>query len=418
MQRNLSILLMLILALISLVALPATAATNTSSQCTKQAWVGTWMASPIQTVAGFADLTYRTTFNTHISGDMVRVRLSNVFGQQPLTIDDVYVGRQLELAAVVPGTNKPVTFNGNRNVTIPAGAELWSDPVALSVPALSRVSVSIYAAAATGRVTAHSSLYGESDVGYLSVSGNHASEEDGSSFIKPSTDWMIVNGLDVLTDGPAGTVVALGDSITDGFFSTQNQDKAWPDFLARRLINAGIPISVLNAGITGNMLVLNDPKNRGPRGLDRLERDVFSQTGVTDLIVLEGINDLAAGAAVEQLIMGYRQVIELAHKHGIRVHGGLLTPSGDETRPSVFRTHSTPEVQEKRHQINEWIKNSGEFDSVLDFESAVADPLFPEWWKPGTSYDNLHGNDLGYQLMAEAVPLTSFAGPRCLNISR
>jgi lysophospholipase L1-like esterase len=402
-----------------LLAHPAGAVPRPAKACPLPSWVAAWTASPVQTVEGFSDRTYRSLVTVHYPGRQVRVRLTNALGTAPVHVDTVTVGRATSQAALEPGTVRQVRFGGRTGVTVPAGQELWSDPVSLAVQGMSRIAVSFYSSGSTGRLTGHSSepqsagsppsdaiplgLAMESHLSFLSLPGDHSRDEADTSFVQPDTSAALVNGVDVLPDRQTAAVVAFGDSITDGFGSTPNADATWPDQLSRRLLDANLPIAVVNAGISGGRVIT--PGGRGPSAVDRMARDVLAQSGVRAVIVLEGINDIGAFATAEQVIAGYQRLIQLAHSRGVRAIGGLLTPSGDLARPFPGRSYSTPEAVATRHRVNEWIVSSGTFDAVIDFESAVRDPLLPEHWRQGHSYDNLHGNDAGYALMAGAVSL-------------
>ncbi|HET7616037.1 MAG TPA: SGNH/GDSL hydrolase family protein, partial [Bacillales bacterium] len=240
--------------------------------------------------------------------------------------------------------------------------------------------------------------------------GNQTSAADSSSFIKKINAWFWLDAVDVKIDSPVeGAVVTLGDSITDGVHSTLNADHRWPDFLSDRLneSNSSLNMSVLNAGISGNR-ILRDTVTHGVKVLDRLNRDVFSRSGVTDVILLEGINDIGGlphTFDANQIISGMKRIIELAHEHGLKIYGGTPTPF-QGARPGYY----TARGEKTREAVNDWIRSGGAFDGVIDFDKALRDPNHPLRLLPKyDSGDHLHPNDSGYKAMAEAVDLSMLA---------
>lgn len=400
-------------------ALPGAAqATAPGRACAAPSWVAGWYGAPVQTVPGLSDRTYRSLTTVHYPGRQLRVRLTNALGSSPVHVDAVTVAQAATGAAAIPASTRIVRFHGKPGVTVLAGRDVVSDPVPLAVAGMAKVAVSFFAAGSTGPLTAHSSepqdAFGpptdvvpmggamESHVSFLSTPGDHTRDESGTWFVQPDTSAALVDGVDVLPSTPTAGVVALGDSITDGFESTPEADASWPDDVSRRLLGAGVHVALVNAGISGGQVV--GKNGRGPNALARMTRDVLSQSGVRAVIVLEGINDIGNGATANQVIAGYRALIRAAHDRGLTVYGGLLTPSGDTTRPFVSPAYSDAKAVATRHQVNAWTVNSGAFDGVIDFDQAVADPAAPEHWRTGYSADDLHGNDAGYRLMAGAVP--------------
>lgn len=410
---------------LSLGVVPAASATDVSAghgtaDVGSDEWVGTWSAAPQPpyptgiSAEGFRDQTLRMIVHTSIGGPQVRVRLSNAFGDRPVRFGDVRVGIRARGSAIVPGTNRPVTFSGSRRVVVPRGAEVISDPVALAVEADQDLAVSMYVPDATGPATWHAL---PRSTNYISARDNRTGRTSGSGFTRRSTSWFFVSGVDVVAPQAAGAVVALGDSITDGFASTVDAERTWPDVLSDRLrADGGLPLGVLNQGISGNR-VLNDSQCCGVNALARLDRDVLAQPGVETLVVLEGINDigfseldlpaLAPNTAVSagEIIAGYEQIIRRAHGRGLRVIGGTLTPFEGAR-------YFTAEGERKRDAVNDWIRTSGAFDGVIDFDAAVRDPADPDRLLPAyDSGDHLHPSDAGYAAMAEAVDLDLLREP-------
>ncbi|HEX4096589.1 MAG TPA: SGNH/GDSL hydrolase family protein [Caulobacteraceae bacterium] len=345
-----------------------------------------------------------------VGGKRLRVRLSNVFGTQPLPLSaHVALAKAAGSPAIRPGTDRALTFGGRSEAVIPAGGEIWSHPVALAAPPLSDLVVSLHFGQPPQGQTSHP---GSRTTSWL-VHGDRASAPDLSGG-RQVAHWFELSGVEVETSRtPRGVIVALGDSITDGRGSTTNGDDRWPDRLARRL--QGTPgfagIGVVNAGIGGNRVLAD---SLGPSALGRLERDVLSEPGVKTLIVLEGINDLgvldrdrpsdaAREAQVRQLEDAYARIIDDAHAHGITVIGGTLTPDGGtQTYPTTLPDEAA------RQELNAWIRAPGHFDAVADFDAALRDPGQPSRLELAfDSGDHLHPSPAGYQAMAEVVPIAA-----------
>jgi lysophospholipase L1-like esterase len=417
----------LLLAVLALAAPPARAAAVCPSH-----WVGTWAASPSDASVQqpLADQTLRMIVGPHLAGDTVRVRLSNRFGTSPVTLGPVTVATAASGAAIVPGSLRKVTFAGRPAVTIPAGREVVSDPAPFAVRPFEHVAVSVAVPGAIAQPTEHFFTRQQS---YLTPSGtgDHSGDAAGAAFALPtngvySHGWYFLDGLDVRAPGTTGAVSAFGDSITDGVqglhtIATEDQshngdDGRYPDDLARRLLAAGRPLSVLNAGIGSNQLLKDAGpglSNGGQSGLSRFTADVLDRPGVTDVIVLDEVNDIAqpsSPATAQELIDGLRKVIAMAHARGVRVQLGTITPFGGVMNP--FFDHAVAEAT--RQRLNAWIRGRNEADGVVDFDAAVRDPTDPTRIDPRyDGSDHLHLNPLGYQAMAQAVPLDRLAGGRC-----
>jgi lysophospholipase L1-like esterase len=374
-------------------------------------WVGTWAASPAPSESGVAFNNHTLRMNPRISlgGERLRIRISNAYGNRPLAIGAARIALRDKGPAAIPGSDRKLTFGGGDGATIAAGAVLVSDPVDLNAPALADLAVSIHL---PGEVLANFSITGRyaRQTNYVSPPGDFTREA-----VMPvgslSDQWYFLSGVDVLADSAAGGVVTLGDSLTDGNISTIDAFCRWPDQLARRLITrGGRPMAVMNQGLGGNRILYD---LRGESGLRRFDRDVLAQPGVTHAIVMLGTNDLRnrwakpeEEATGEQMIAGLKQMALRAHGRGIKIIGATLTPFGNET----FMANAwNPTRERHRVLVNTWMRESGAFDAVADFDAAVRDPEIPTQmaakWDCG---DGLHQSDAGYCHMADAIDLALF----------
>ncbi|HEY2651534.1 MAG TPA: SGNH/GDSL hydrolase family protein [Solirubrobacteraceae bacterium] len=360
-------------------------------------WVSTWGGSPVDMGNHNYTGTIRNIVFSSVGGDIVRVRLTNTFGDQPLLIGDAYIGVSGADGSIT-GPNVPLTFSGSRAITIPQGAEALSDPIRLSVPALTELAVSVYIPHPTEQ-TGHSD---SQETTYITFGTDQAGDSTTAGWT-PISSWWFVDSVDVIAKQPVkGTVVAFGDSITDGYQSTVNANARWPNDLARRLdARHGATLSVADEGISANQ-VLNDTfgPGAGVPALARLDRDVIDRAGAKDVILLEGINDIGGNdTQASQLIAGYEQIIAQVHAAGLEIFGGTLTPFKGSG-------YWSSEKEQTREAVNQWILTSGAFDGVIDFAKATADPSDPQMFNPAyDSGDHLHPNDAGYQAMANAVDL-------------
>jgi lysophospholipase L1-like esterase len=345
---------------------------------------------------------------TSIGGHRVRVQLSNGFGTSALLVGGAHVALRDKQSAIVPSSDRPLSFSGKPSFTIPAGAELLSDPVDLEVPKQGDLVISLYIPGEAGTPTVHLTALHTT---YLSQPGDWTG---ATALNEPKTVqlWYWISAVDVEAPAKAGLIVALGDSITDGATSTPDMDRSWPSQLAGRLAGnrATADVAIINEGISGNRL-LND--GAGVSALARFDRDVISQPGVKWLIVLEGINDIGFGAlpgaqptdtvTADDLIAAHKQIIERAHLHGIRVIGGTLTPY-------LGAGYATEQGESIREAVNQWIRTSRAYDAVIDFDAAIEDPANPKQIRPAYNIrDHLHPNDEGYSAMAAAVDLSIFS---------
>jgi lysophospholipase L1-like esterase len=342
--------------------------------------------------------------HSSVAGTALRIHLSNLRSTIPLTVGAVSIAAQADRATAVAGSQRAATFSHKRSVTIPAGAELVSDPVSMSVKAGQNVLVSIYLPNATSSATWHSDAF---DTSYLSVPGDHTADAADGNYIAATTSWYYLSGLDVVSPDARGTVVAFGDSITDGYNTPAGAYHRWPDDLARRLAGTH-PMGVVDAGIGGNR-VLTDVPNiwQGISATRRFAHDALGQPGVRDVILLEGINDIGNNAGpggapltAQDLINGYRNLIQQAHAADVRIIGGTILPD----KGAGYYSDSAEAI---RQAVNTWIRTSGAFDGVVDFEKAVADPAEPTALSPAfDSGDHLHPNEAGMQALANAVDLS------------
>ncbi len=383
-------------------------------------WVGSWAASQqlpeAQNLLGEDDLrdaTLRQVVHLSLGGRTVRVHLSNAFGTAPLHLSSVHIARPIagSSAAINRGTDKPLSFQGRSDVTVPAGAEFISDPLEYPVAPLSDIAISIHFDNPPEQQTGHP---GSRATSYL-AHGDFASAAD-LPHAKRIDHWYQVSGIDVMAPPDAASIVVLGDSITDGHGATTNGNDRWTDVLARRLQDAPASrnIGVLNQGIGGNHLLTD---GLGPNALARFDRDVLAQAGVRYLIVLEGVNDLGGltrngevgpgehAAFVQRVLAAYEQIISRAHTHGIQAIGATILPYAGS---SYY--HPGPANEADRQSVNEWIRAPGHFDAVIDFDRIARDPAHPDRLLPAfDSGDHLHPSPAGYAAMADAVPLSLFA---------
>lgn len=339
-----------------------------------QVWSGTWGAAPAgppppARLLTFTDQTLRLIVHTSTGGNRVRIRLSNEMGSTPLRIGSARIGVRASGAVVAAYSDRPLTFNGLRTVTIAPGSRVLSDAVELHVPALSDMAVSLFLPGASQATTIHESAF---QTGYVSMPGDFS----GSPSLPVQSTigaWPFLTGVDL--DLAAPVVVAFGDSITDGLKSTPNANRRWPDDLAQRLQNLGAPgrVGIVNRGISANQLLTTEPTGllAGRAGLERYDRDVLSTPGVRVVIVLIGINDISYhSASAASLADGYRQLVARGRARGIKVYGATLLPF--ESSP-----YYTAAREAIRQSINGWIRTSGAFDGVIDFDTVMRDPARP-----------------------------------------
>lgn len=368
------------------------------------------------------DQTYRLTVVPAVDGTDVRVRLTNRYRPSPLRVGAATVADKGRGAALASAAT-PVTFAGKRSVTLAPGADVLSDPVGLPVTGGEPLAVSVHVAGAGLAPTGH---FNANTTSYYTPpgSGDAAGDRSGARYTLTTTSRPIVSGVDVRPTRPAATVVAFGDSITDGYvansYFTVPEDPSvvdrrvrYPDFLQRRLDADGQSTAVVNAGISGNLVTESGTLPMfGPSGLSRLDRDVLDLDGVSDVLLLEGANDLATPAASDHrgLVASYTAMITRLHRAGKRVHLGTMTPMDGSWRHGL----ASPQADAERRKINRWIRGQKLSDSVIDFDRAVRDPgdssvLAAKYSGP----DRVHPNAAGYRAMAAAVDLDALAGAAC-----
>ena len=399
------------LALLATAALPATAQAAPRTCPWATSWGSSQMVPnpdstlPTGTLGG---ATLRQVVRLSIGGDGVRVRFSNAFGKTPLRIGSAVLGKPRTNATdALSAAGRALTFAGQPGVTIPAGADWWSDPLPVSAAAFGDLAISIFLPDEPGVQTSHP---GSRATSYV-LKGDHV----GDAMLPGATrtdHWFFLSGVEVRRCGGAKGVVALGDSITDGYGVKPNTNARWTDAFARRL---GGRVAVVNQGIGGNRILLD---GLGPSAIARFERDVLSQAGIGHIILLEGINDIgvlqreapATAAAQDALIAsvtaGYAQMVARAHDRGIKVYGGTVMPFA-----ANGYYHPDAGSERMRQAINAWIRTPGHFDGVIDFDRAMADPKRPDRLAPAyDSGDGLHPSMAGYAAMAELVPTGWFVG--------
>jgi lysophospholipase L1-like esterase len=376
------------------------------------AWVAAWGAPPDSPGRSLSSKTVRQIARLSIGGSRIRVRLSNLFGTGPLSIGAVRVAVHAGQSAIQRGTDREVTFAAQSGVTIPSGADALSDPIEFPVTALTQLAVSIHVRDDGGTSTVHNTGW---QTAYIAT-GDATAAVDLSDAETDDSRYFLTD-IDVAA-ADARTLVILGDSITDGVGSTIDGNHRWPDVLATRLQSdpSLASVAVLNAGVSGNR-ILNHGKRPfiGPSSLSRFDRDVLDKPGVRFVILLQGSNDISAAdmlttpedqVSAQQIIEGMKTLIARAHAKGIRIYGATLLPREGVGKPFV----NTEAGRTKRRAVNDWIRTSGAFDAVIDFERVMTDPDRPGHLRPAfDSGDHLHPNDAGYAAMARAIDLRLFS---------
>jgi lysophospholipase L1-like esterase len=381
--------------------------------CTAPHWVGTWSADPSDALdPGVVDQTIRLVVTPHLGGQVLRLHVSNRFGAKPVALARAFIGLEQAGPSVVAGSNHPVTFGGQATLTMAAGGEAVSDPVGLAFKPFEKLAVSLYVAGTTGPSTEH--LDGQ-QTSYATPpsTGDHAADDSGQAFVKSTTERYYLDGIDVQALGSVGAVLAIGDSITDGEGGPPDLDDRYPDALARRLLAgpAAASLTVLNAGISGNrILVDGQSAGAGQSALSRLERDVIGAAGASDVIVLEGINDIGAGSTAAEVIAGLGQLVTRVHAAGMQILLGTLTPIAG----IKLHGYGTPAAERARRAVNRFVRRPNAADGYVDFDRALRDPTDRARLNPAfDSGDHIHPNTAGRLAMADAVKLASLRAPRC-----
>jgi lysophospholipase L1-like esterase len=396
-----------------------------------QYWIGTWAtaAQPFlpNSLQTYSNQSLRLIVHTSAGGTKVRIKVSNTYGDSPLVIGAAHIAHRIGAADIDPHSDRVLRFHGKTSTTIAAGAMAVSDPVELEVPALSDLAISLFFPQRTEAKTSHS----------MAKQTSYVSPETGDStalakfpVAKMIHVWPFLTGVDVEASAGAAAIVAFGSSLTDGDGSTADTNGRWPDVLSERLQHAARAkpgLGVLNEGIIGNRLLYDSPKGAqnpfgaglGQAGLARFERDVLDQAGVRYVIVGLGINDILFPAfpftppnervSAEDIISGYRQLITRGHAKSVRVIGTTNPPFENSAFTGLVAAFYTPEREAVRRQVNDWIRTSGEFDAVVDFDAVLRDPTRPTQLLPQyDSGDHLHPNNAGSSVEGNAIPLALF----------
>lgn len=401
----------LLVATVSFVA-PAGGVDAFAQEAASSHWVTAWATSQQALGAdSITNSTVRMIVRVTAGGDSVRLRLANTFGTEAVTIGAAYVGPVMRGAAIAPGSNRALHFDGSPTVRIAPGDGVESDPVPLRVIARQDLAVSLFIPGADVRPSQHSQANVTS---YLSAagSGNVAADESADAFTGTTTSTFWLKAVDVLSRSATGAVVGFGDSITDGTCSTLDAYDRWEDWLSDRLYLASPDgyLAVVNEGIGGNTVtgVGLQPPPDSPPGMDRLDRDVLSHAGVTHVVLFMGTNDIRRGASAEQVIAGMRDIANRVRAWGANVIGVTIIPR--HNRPAVgSNTGWNPEKTRIRREVNDWIRGADVFDGVIDFDIVVRDPGDPDRINPAFNCDGIHANPRGYFEMGASVPLELFS---------
>ena len=376
----------------------------------KTRWVGTWSTAPqlvepgnMPPEPGLSNNTLRQVVRVSLGGDSLRVRFTNEFSTSPVTLQAAQIAVSMGGSAIDAFTAKELKFNGHPEVTMNPGVAITSDPVSFGLEPRMDIAITIFFGETSPDVTGHP---GSRTTSYL-LAGNDTSVSDFSGSV-PTDHWYMISGIDVKAPERAAAVAILGNSITDGRGSGTNKQNRWPDILSERLLNNPRTqyTAVLNLGIGGNCVLKNC---LGPTSVDRFDRDILNQPGVRWVIILEAINDIgqtqdsvAASQVAKDLMAAYERMIDLAHAKDIEVYGATILPFGKSFYYTGYR-------ETARNTVNNWIRNSGRFDAVIDFDTVLRNPEDTLCLLPAVhSGDFLHPNEVGYKIMGEAVDLKLF----------
>ena len=396
-------------------------------------WIGTWATAPQPFIPGtlqtFRNQSLRLIVHTSAGGTKVRIKISNTYGDGPLLIGSAHIARRTSAAEIDPHSDRVLKFHAKSSTTVAAGSMVLSDTVEMNVPALSDLAVSLFLPQRTEAKTSHSMA---KQTSYVSPETGDSTAAVNFPVARTIESWPFLTGVDVAASPGAAAIVAFGSSLTDGDGTTTDTNRRWPDVLAERLQKGAggrAEIGVLNEGIIGNRLLHDSPKKAdnpfgaglGQAGLARFERDVLTQAGVGYVIVGLGINDILFPAfpftplnekvSAEDIISGYRQLIARGHRNGVRVIGTTNPPFENSAFEGLVTAFYTSEREATRQKVNDWIRNSGEFDGVVDLDAVLRDPSHPTQLLPAyDSGDHLHPNNAGCIAEGNAVPLALFEG--------
>lgn len=390
----------------------ATTTTADTAQHVGKAWQGAWSTSvqqpgrglfPNWSQQGFKQQSVRQVVRVSTGGSSARLKISNRYGTAPLTVTGATVARTDKGAAVHKGSSLPLTFDKKGSVTVPAGGEVYTDAAPLKVKALESLTITLYFNEPTGPSTYHMAA---SQTAYRAA-GDQRADDAGKAFTETTASWYYLANVEVKGAGPGlrKGVVTFGDSITDGMGSTIDASNRYPDDLAERFVAEDDPRTVLNQGISGNMVTVGTP-GTGESAVDRFKKDVLGEPGIRTVVIMEGINDIGLGGmgqipdvSAEKIIAGHKELVRQAHAKGLKVIGSTLIPFKGAG-------YYTDRGETKREAFNEWLLNSGVYDEVIDLDKVVADPADPDRLLPAyDSGDHLHPSDAGYRAMAEALDL-------------
>lgn len=377
---------------------------------TPMRWTGTWACSPqlvephnMPPEPGLSNSTIRQIVRVSIGGTNLRLKFSNEFSKSPVTMQKVMVAASTGGSNIDSSTITEIQFNGKSMVTMAPGSAIISDPFTFNLKPRMDVAITICFGETSPDVTGHP---GSRTTSYL-LSGDMSSSARFSGAV-PTDHWYVINGIDVKTPVNAGTIAIIGNSITDGRGSGTNKQNRWPDILSERLLKnpATQNVGVLNMGVGGNCVL---KACLGPSALDRFDRDILNQSGVRWVIIFEAINDIggtqteeAAAQVARELIAAYETMIDKAHARGLKVYGATIAPFSQSFYYRDFR-------EAARKTVNTWIRESGRFDAVIDFDHTLQNPADPMTIKPEAhTGDYLHPNEAGYVLMGESINLKLF----------
>lgn len=374
-------------------------------------WVTAWGTSQ-QTLGDTAltDVTVRLMARVTATGESIRIRLDNSYGTRSLVVGAAAVGQSMRGAILTPGSSRVIFFDGATRVTIPPGGSVQSDPVVMPVLAQQDLAISLHLPEANVRPSQHN---GAKVTSFLTANGggDHTRDESANAFTQTTTAMLWLKSIDVLGLTSAGTIVAFGDSITDGSCATDDAHDRWQDWVAVRLqLDAmnGVHKAVVNEGIGGNTVTANvSPAPSSMPGLERLERDVLNHSGVTHVVLFMGTNDIRREATAAQVIAGIQEIIDRVHAEAMKIVGATIIPRHDRA-PTENNTGWTPAKTATRHEVNNWIRNDAPFDGVLDFDLMVQDSADPNLIESRLNCDGIHPNPRGYYEMGSNVNLDLF----------